>query len=178
MGVQVTRYVKNDETGKYDTVVTTEYVGQVVGTGSTYIGDGDSNFFQVIFDYETATFKNVGGGYTPVPTVIDGTEEMLAAYEATKAAARATAQASAARRGIADAYFDAIREAATPRKGKTVLVVKGRKVPKGTVGVVKVAMDGQWGRRVLMTLADGTEVWTAETNVEVIEAVATEEVAA
>ena len=52
-------------------------------------------------------------------------------------------------------------------KGCTVKVVKGRKVPKGTVATVAyVNVDSPYGVSVLLTMEDGTHVWTADTNLE------------
>lgn len=58
----------------------------------------------------------------------------------------------------------------TLAKGATVEVVKGRKVAKGTVGIVRVlSTDGPYGDRVALAV-EGTEglVWTAATNVSVV----------
>jgi len=67
-------------------------------------------------------------------------------------------------------------QAARVEAGKVVRVVKGRKIPKGTVGTVKRLWSwktgySEWTRkhRVLLTLEDGQEVWTDLQNVEVAE---------
>ena len=76
------------------------------------------------------------------------------------------------------ALFDAVAVAETKlaeasdaleiSKGKTVKVVRGRKVPIGTVGVVFWIGSGQYGERVGIKDANDTVHWTASKNVEVI----------
>jgi hypothetical protein len=53
-------------------------------------------------------------------------------------------------------------------KGQTVEVVRGRKVPKGTVGqIVWIGEDSFGNARVGIKTAEGETVFTAQTNVEV-----------
>lgn len=101
-----------------------------------------------------------------VTTTIDATPEVLAAYEAWKAneAAKA-AKAEAARQAALVAW-----EAKQPRRGRTIKVVKGRKVPKGIVGVCIWIGDGYYGKRVGIKTDDGEVYWTAATNVEAVAA--------
>ena len=51
-------------------------------------------------------------------------------------------------------------------KGQEVTVVKGRKIPKGTTGIVFYSGEGQWGWRIGFRTADGQELWTNLSNVE------------
>jgi hypothetical protein len=51
-------------------------------------------------------------------------------------------------------------------KGQTVTVVKGRKVPKGTTGVVNFVGDSPYGWRVGFRAEDGVQHFTAIANVE------------
>lgn len=60
------------------------------------------------------------------------------------------------------------REAATPSKGKTVEVFKGRNVPVGTTGFVIWYGEGKWGWRVGIKDAQGEVWWTAASNVRVV----------
>jgi hypothetical protein len=53
-------------------------------------------------------------------------------------------------------------------RGATVTVVRGKKVPVGTSGVVFWTGDGPWGPRVGFKTADGVTHWTAAANVEVV----------
>ncbi len=43
-----------------DHVVVTEHAGLVVETGSFYLGDGDSNYWALVFDPATDSFAQVG----------------------------------------------------------------------------------------------------------------------
>ena len=96
---------------------------------------------------------------------VDATAEVLAAVaEWTKAeAVKAVATMAAL-----DAE-ERLYRAKMVAKGKTLKVVKGRKVPKGTTGVCIWVGDGHWGRRVGLKDAAGTVHWTAATNVEVLD---------
>jgi len=72
---------------------------------------------------------------------VDATPEVLeafAAYEARQAAEKAEREA---------AYREAERQAEhdRPARGKIMQVVRGRKIPKGTVGEVVLTGEGQYG---------------------------------
>jgi hypothetical protein len=60
------------------------------------------------------------------------------------------------------------QERETVRKGRDVLVFKGRKVPKGTVGRVFWIGDNGWGTSVGIEQTNGQKVFTAITNVRVL----------
>lgn len=94
---------------------------------------------------------------------IDAGAEAVAAYEAVQAEKARQAAETAARLR---------REAAARRveKGKKVRVVRGRKVPRGTEGVVIWRGRSNYGgMRVGIKDAAGEVHWTAESNVEVAE---------
>lgn len=55
-------------------------------------------------------------------------------------------------------------------KGATVKVLRGRKVPLGTTGVVFWMEDGQWGLRLGIKNKEGV-FWTAAKNCVVVDAV-------
>lgn len=67
---------------------------------------------------------------------------------------------------------EAAREAATPYRGKRVKVVRGRKVAKGTTGIVGWYGQCRYGNgyRVGIDTAAGERVWTNARNVEVVAA--------
>lgn len=52
------------------------------------------------------------------------------------------------------------------RAGDVITVTRGRKVPRGSTGIVLRTYDGEYGLRVLFRDADGEDVWVAATNVE------------
>lgn len=160
-------------------------IGTCIEVGSTYLGDGDSTYWVTVArpggeetDGEGFRFERVGTGwYPPRNFVADAPPEAWEAWEAEKAAERAAAQARAEelRR------LDEEREAATPRKGKTVEVIRGRKVPIGTRGEVFWYGEGKnfdrWGRgsapmRVGFKDAAGETHWTDAYNVEVVQSAA------
>lgn len=68
-----------------------------------------------------------------------------------------------------------IREANTPFKGRTVEVVRGKKVPIGTTGFVIWFGEGNWGERVGIKDQSGQVHWTAASNVRVIQPAEDEE---
>lgn len=153
--------VKNTETGavRFEGLVLTTYEKN---------GYDDSDFLAVVwseekgepFDVLYASTRFAGGDLVTV----DATPEVRAKYEGWKA--RKVAEARAA---------EAAREAATPYRGKTVKVVRGRKVPLGTVGEVTWFGKGKsYGfrpaeTRVGLRTLDGTVYWTAAKNVEVVQ---------
>lgn len=164
MAISFTKW--NSETKTSDPVVLGE--GATVGYESTYLGDGDSSYWGVYFDFESGEFKNAGGGYTPSGIVADASEPVKEAYAAKQAAERAAGQAKAAAIRLRQDYLDAQYEAATPRKGKTVKVVSGRKIPVGTVAEVAWYGESNYGGFRVALLIDGEKVYTASHNVEVV----------
>jgi hypothetical protein len=105
-----------------------EYVGCVLTTWEKN-GYDDSDWYAVVWDEATQSCKSIIYATTRGATLgsaeIDATPEVIAKAQAWLAAII-----------FAGAKEAAAKEALTPELGKTVEVVKGRKVPKGTVGVV------------------------------------------
>jgi len=154
----------------------TTHKGLVLSLGE-YNGRDDSDFYAVVWSPEKGATERVGyastRGWTyPNGASVDATPEVVAAYESYCAAARARHAAE-----------QAAAEAKVPRKGRTVKVVKGRKVPVGTVGTVvwygegkdfgpKPRFRGGWKSeppmRVGVKDAAGQVHWTAASNVEVM----------
>lgn len=134
-------------------------------------GRDDSDFYAEVWNPETGRpesiqYASTRGWTYPNGATVDATPEVLAAYAAW--CQRVDAERRAA---------EAAREAATPRFGKTVRVVKGRKVPVGTVAeVFWTGRNGfnrsRWGRneieRIGLRLPDGSKVFTDASNVEVV----------
>ncbi len=143
--------------------------GTVLATGEHNYYD-DSDFYAIVWDaaegrpqeIEYATTR--GWTYANSATV-DATPEVRAAYDAYRAELAASQRAA-----------QAAAEAATPRVGKTVRVVKGRKVPVGTVAEVTWYGAGKNYNRYSREAGpmrvglqiDGATVWTDASNVEVI----------
>ena len=146
---------------------TLEHIGLVVNIGSTYIGDGDSHYWADVFNPETGQFETVGLGYTPYDATVDAPADLQKIWDDLVAAKRASAMAANALSAYARALETEAWHAEQVKKGSWVKVVKGRKVPIGTVGQVKWEGEGQWGWRVLLDV-NGEDVWTAGTNVEAL----------
>jgi hypothetical protein len=164
MGVTVSHWDKESKTSHS----TVEHIGYVVDIGSAYIGDGDSHYWAVVFNPETGEFDQVGLGYVPWGAKVDAPSDLQGLYNDLKAAENALAQAKSALYRFHIAEVDAAWATQKVSKGKWAKVVKGRKVPKGTVGLVKWEGEGQWGRRALLVTASGEEHWTATSNLEAL----------
>jgi hypothetical protein len=96
---------------------------------------------------------------------VDATEEVEARYAAY------LAEIEAARVADEKARFEALRmaEAKRPAKGRTLRVVRGRKVPVGTTGVCFFVGQGRYTGRVGMNVQGRPEpVWVDERNVEAV----------
>lgn len=104
-----------------------------------------------------------GDGRTYGTVEVDATDDVkakAAAYDASVAAA-------AAKRERESEVNRRVSYAMKVEVGKDVVVVKGRKVKKGTAGRVFWMGEGKWGVRVGLTDAAGATHWTAASNVEV-----------
>ena len=127
--------------------------------------DNDSGEFKTVFltsDYGTPEEKR--------EATVDATEEVQALHEAHTAMveAKKAMERAEARRA------EALAEVRTPGRGKTLKVVRGRKVPVGTVGECTWYGRGKgYGfregeMRVGLKMADGRVEYTAARNVEVV----------
>lgn len=105
----------------------TEHRAAVVWTGET------------LEDVSLSAWHDGGAGSTWAEATIDATPETQAAVKAYQAALDAKIRADAM-----------ARDAVVPKVGRTVKVVKGRKIPVGTVGVVRWAGLDQFRRRYYM----------------------------
>lgn len=148
----------------------TLYTGRVVGTGSTYIGDGESTYWAVVAERD-GSFEQVWYGSDRSSlgrAAIDAPPALLAAWadENTRRAAeraREYAVYQAERDQAAAAEY-----ARTPRVGSIVRVVRGRKVPIGIEANVFWVGDSNWGPRVGIELSEEVREFIATANVEVI----------
>lgn len=141
-------------------VMKTTHVGLVLSTGEHNWHD-DSDFYAIVWDNATGspvevTYASTRGWTYANGARVDATPEIQAKADAWYAARRAERLAA-----------EIAQEASTPRKGKTLQVVKGRKVPVGTTGECIWVGDGQWGTRVGIQDTAGNVHWTAVTNVVV-----------
>lgn len=131
MSVWIATMAKEGDAGAvkfmgYDMIVTESYAGCVVETGE-HNGYDDSDFFAIVWDAEKGDFREVTYGTTRAWTYgnsakVDAPAELIEKY---RAKCRAEADARAIERAKRNV-----------RPGATVVVVKGRKVPKGAKGRV------------------------------------------
>ncbi|MGH2360257.1 MAG: hypothetical protein ACRDGM_06915 [bacterium] len=131
--------------------------------GASFNDGYDCTFLAVVWDAEAGCSRSVrvGDSMTPLAdcdrVTLDATPEIEALYAAEQSAAAHLSRDLAA-----------LRDAEALGRGKSVLVVRGRKVPKGTTGRIFWYGDAQWGKRVGIETANGDRLFTAATNVEVV----------
>lgn len=130
----------------------------------------DSDFFATVWDDAKGGPRDVeyastrGWSYAN-NAAVDATDEVQAKYAAWQHERAVERQAA---RDAADA--------ATPHEGKTVTVVKGRKIPKGTVAQVVWFGEDKYNSTRWLTkyrvglMIDGARVFTSADNVEVAQA--------
>lgn len=151
------------------------YEGAVLRTGEHNWYD-DSDFFADVWDDATNAVKRITYATTRGWTYANGANVDATPEVRAKAATFYTALA------LAELKAKAAADALTPAKGKAVKVVKGRKVPKGTEGVVIWVGEGRYygpvprykngwstngGLRIGLKTADGATHFTAASNVVV-----------
>lgn len=135
--------------------------GRVVHVDHYYY-DGLTDYSAYVWNEETLAVEYAGPCRYATP--VDGPAWVAAFYAIATDIATKTARAEKAAR---EAAYEAEVHARTVKKGKTVKVVRGRKVPKGTIGRVFWMEEGGWGVRVGLETADGKTYFTAYSNVEV-----------
>lgn len=148
--------------------IRTTHHGLVLYCGEMSYHD-DSDFYALVWNDETNAperieYASTRGWTYPNNAVVDATSEVVAKYKAWEAERQ---QRERARR-------DAL-EAATPRKGKRVVVRKGRKIPIGTEGDVFWCGQYEYGPlghlragRVGIFVPGTGRVFTNVMNVEVV----------
>lgn len=136
--------------------------GRVVAIESHYY-DGMTDYCAYVWNADTLTVEYLGEcGYS---TKIDGPEWVVAFYKIAREIER---RANEERARMIREQRAAEEEAVTVRCGKTVKVVRGRKVPKGTVARVFWMGENQWGWSAGLEMESGERVFTALRNVEVV----------
>lgn len=136
-------------------------------------GYDDSDFYALVWDAEQKSFREIlfastrGWTYPCFATAVDATPEVRALWNAYCERDRAKAEYEAEQRAIRAVQ----REAETPRVGKRVRVVKGRKVAKGTEWWVtsdEIDSYKPGSRRLGLRNDDGERTWTSADNCEVM----------
>jgi len=137
----------------------------VVSIESIYLGDGDSSYHAVVIG--EAGYERIGLGWDSRGADVNASASEIAAYAAHKAAQHEAWHAAQLAQA---AQTEAWQESRAVKRGKLVIVARGRKVAKGTVGVVAWVGDSDWGTRVGLAIpgVDGL-TYTAIGNLDVIE---------
>lgn len=153
------------------TVVRVERIMSDVWADVTYavVWDGEDGF------YETSVYNSEFGavgldelGFHILE--VDAPDGIKAYYECWKAMKEEEARVAAEKARVAREAERAAAAAKEPRKGRKIKVVRGRKVPVGTVGECIWVGHGDYGLRVGLKTTDGTVHWTAAKNVEAVAA--------
>lgn len=181
----VTPSVEREETRQYEAICYRHHVGRVVAKGVHYnkqvMSDVWDNVPYVIIVDDNGNYREVetygGPGWDPhtyhkpeVPAdEVDASPEMIAAYVAHVAAVKAAQEKAYREAEARRAAERAEAERKAPRKGRTLRVVRGRKVPIGTQGVCFWIGDSRWGQRVGIKVAGSTDpIWVDARNVEAV----------
>lgn len=98
---------------------------------------------------------------------VDASPEILQEFKDNQEADRKEREEARKAKEIADRAAKEEKERKTPRKGRTVKVVRGRKVPIGTVGECFWVGESTWGKRIGMKV-NGATVWVDYKNVEAV----------
>jgi hypothetical protein len=125
----------------------------------------------MVWDPETSSFEEKSLGCHDLTVrvgtaTVDAPPEVLEAYEAEQAAKQATKEHLAAERAALSARKRMETEWHSPKHGKIMQVVRGRKVPKGTIGKVFWMRDG----RVGLALSDARDARGNYANVAWVDA--------
>ncbi len=122
--------------------------------------------YAVVFNADKNTFEDVQvrAHFETRSVVIDASEDIKAMYDLHQAIRESESKLNQMKRRFADQIV-AVK---APVAGRTVKVVKGRKVPVGTVGRCACVIPGDYGMRVKIEEANGNVHWTAASNCEAI----------
>lgn len=183
---------RNPETGRYDVkvrrfceaTVYRKYVGQVVARGVDFnkqvmsdVWDDVPYVILWVDGREVKLSRYNGPGYHRsdvhipyIPDEVDATPEVLEELAKERAARKVEADKQAREAAEKKRIEDEERERKAVKKGRMVRVVRGRKVPLGTQGVVFWMGESQWGWRAGFKTADGEVVWIDAKNVEAVTA--------
>ena len=97
---------------------------------------------------------------------VDAAPEVIAAYKLRCELAEKAREEANEKARLAHYEADARSELLALRRGSEVVVVKGRKVPKGTRGTISWMGEGNYGARVGIVVNEGDKpLYTAESNV-------------
>lgn len=147
-------HLKGTEThiGRVVEVRRDQYIGHECYEDQAFVIEDDGHLTKVVF----GAYHEGGAGGCAGSATVDATPEALALKQGFDDLC------AELQRGL-----DEKREQTVVRKGKTVIVFKGRKVPVGTTGECFWLGSTMYGERVGIRDAKGTVHWTAKDNVRV-----------
>jgi len=188
MAVQKMKRVKTGEgyyDYKYEPDGEPEYVGAVVALTADYnvrvMSDiWADEFYAVVWTgngtTRVFTHSNFECDTRNTKAEVDATPEVMAAYEAWKAAEADRVRKEYEVRCERERLEREEKERLEPKMGRRARVVRGRKVPVGTEGVVFWKGTGEYGERLGLATTDrkvngryADVVWVASSNVENVE---------
>ncbi len=161
-------------TKKDDGTIEAAFTGCVVATfirEERVMSDVYANVtYAVVFNAEKNTFENVqvrahfelDSGTRSVE--IDASADIKAMYDLHQEIQESESKLNQMKRRFASQIV-AVK---APVAGRTVKVIKGRKVPVGTIGRCACVIPGDYGMRVKIEEANGNIHWTAASNCEAI----------
>jgi acetyl-CoA carboxylase carboxyltransferase component len=126
--------------------------------------------YAVVFNAEKSTFEEV---YVRAhfeldsgkrSATVDASDDIKSMYDLHQAIKESESKLSEMKHRFASQVV-AVK---APAMGRTVKVVKGRKVPVGTVGRCEWIGHGEYGMRIKIQEASGAIHWTAASNCEAI----------
>ena len=175
--------IARNERGSY-LALTENYIGRVVETEETsekimsdvwdtgfwsWCAKKDGEFVRVYMGCSWDRECDRGSYGFESKAIVDASPELVAAWQAWMAEQLRKAREKAKRDDEHRRYVQAQQEAREPTQGRPLRVVKGRKVPVGTVGTCIWFGSTKYGERVGIKV-NGQEdpVWTAASNVEVM----------
>jgi hypothetical protein len=138
----------------------------------------DDVTYAVVWDAEATAFREVhvrcsefSGHWRACVATVDGTPEVFELYEAHLVGDLFRKKLDAYDREV----YARLVEAATIRNGRKVRVVRGRKIPQGTEGIVFYQKEGRWGTQLGIRTSDRREgrnwldaVWVSQDNCAVV----------
>ena len=126
--------------------------------------------YAVVFNAATGSFQEVrlnsdmDMDTTATTATVDASADIQSMYLLSEEIKETEAKLASLKRGMARQ----VESVKAPVKGRTVKVVKGRKVPVGTVGTCFYVGQGDYGVRVGLKTPGGETLFTAASNCEAV----------
>ncbi len=121
----------------------------------------------VVFNVETNSFDDIpvyNFQLDSITVTVDASPAIESLYILSEEVKAAEAKLNELKRSM-NRQIESMK---APVKGRTIKVVKGRKVPVGTVGTCCWVGESRYGVRVGLKTPAGETLWTAASNVEAV----------